>query len=369
MNTVSLSPEIRYGQTLASYARSFRHIGCEIDSNPLAIVNYHHLPAIDFLINDRDSTTLDRTIYLEAFGYGDPGVLLACPGPSLSGLMMRELGTPEQMNAFYDLLRAKRLRTFFALTEPKKGSDANNIEARLTKTMHHDQSYLLNGTKCFFGNGAVGDTGIVFARISSGPIGVRAIWLTPELLDQDSIEKITLPAFALRGAQIAGMCFQNVKIPHDNVLGHHKSACENGLLSIIKVFNRLRTGVGAIAIGQAQAVYDLCVQSTTKTTKCFSSTLINMQLELDIARTMLRNAAKKIDANPLDSESVFVAKVYSTSVAEKIISTCINLFSFEQLIENEWLIKTYRDSFCWEYMEGTTHILKKQIMRSKSWIQ
>ena len=190
MKSNYIPAEIRYGELFASFANSFREIAFEIDEEPSKIKQYSHLPAIDFLISDRDSTTFERTCYLEAFAYGDPGVLLASPGPSVAGLMLRELGLPEQITEFYTLLREKRMTTFFALTEKEKGSDAMHIDTRLHQDIFSKNNYTLQGEKYFSGNASIADMGIVLAKISDGPMGMRAVWLTNAILNSSNIERV-----------------------------------------------------------------------------------------------------------------------------------------------------------------------------------
>lgn len=357
-----ISPDMRYGEKLYDYAEQFRSIALLIDHDPTAIERYFHLPAIQFLLLDRESTAIDRTQYLEALSYGDPGVLLASPGPSLSGLMFRELGLPEQIEQFYTMIREQHMRTFFALTEPEKGSDANHIQTKLSQK---NKQYYLNGTKAFFGNGVVAGTGIVLAKIAESPVGIRAVWISPEILKSGSITKSLLPIFALRGSQISQMQFCHTNIPYENILGHHRSACESGLLGILKVFNQLRTGVGALAIGQAQAVYDICYLNQKCAQKNHHAIFSELNYLLISARTLLHQAAKTVDQDPFHAESVAIAKINATQTAERVIEQCIQHSATETLIENPWLLKSLRDVYCWEYMEGTTAMQKKQI--KKNW--
>jgi alkylation response protein AidB-like acyl-CoA dehydrogenase len=350
--------ERRYGARYAEFSHFCRRIAFAIDANPHEILQYIHTPAVQFLLSDRDSTALQRTEYLEAFAYGDPGVLLACPGPSLSGLMLRELGLPSEIECFYRTVKETGCHTFFALSEPNKGSDANNIQTRLIK---NNTSFYLQGEKSFFGNGVVAQTGIVLARLSDGPLGIRAVWLTQEMMNSSTIEKWALPMFALRGAQISGMRFTQTAISRDQILGHHLSSCENGMLGIMKVFNRLRTGVGALAIGQAQAVYDLTFSLKQKQRHSLRSLFADLDLSLLSARHMLHSAAIKIDSDPLLSSPVSLAKANATQVAETVITQCMNLCSLDDLMTTPWLMKAYRDIFCFEYMEGTSNMQKKQI--------
>ncbi len=356
--TKYIDPNVRYGAVLSDYASSFRKISGVIHENPNRITQYLDLPAVDFLLSDNSSSTLERTQYLEALSYGDPGVLLACPGPSLSGIAMRELASQKQLDDFYSILKHKKIRTCFALTEPEKGSDATRMKTRLIK--QHNR-FFLKGEKCFFGNGAVAEMGIVFAKIADNPIGMRAILLTPDILNSVLVEKEVLPQFALRGAQIAAMRFNQVEIPAENILGGHLSACQNGSLAFIKVFNQFRTGVGALAIGQAQGVFDLCLQHYSAFFK--SADFSWMNSELSISRQLLHRAAKKVDQNKLDGLSVSAAKVNASKTAESVIEYCVNQLPFDVLLSEPWILKSYGDVFCWEFMEGTTHIHRNQISR------
>jgi acyl-CoA dehydrogenase len=361
MTIANFNAEKYYGCKYASFAHYFRTLAFKVDQNPDTILDYIDSPAVQFVLNDRDSDTLKRTEYLEALAYGDPGVLLACPGPSLSGLLMRELGLPEQIVSFYDLLLKHQCRTFFALSEPQKGSDANNIQARLVRYTDSRNYFRLTGTKSFFGNASVAQMGVVLARISDSPVGIRAVWLTPDLMRSETIEKMAFQMHSLRGAQIGAIRFSETKIPAEQVLGHHLSACQNGLLGILKVFNRLRTGVGALAIGQAQAVCDLTLSIKKSEFRSLHSTFVNLNCMLSTARNMLRSAAKTVDLDPYNSNVVSGAKMYATQTAEAVITECFSLCQFNELVENPWLVKSHRDVFCWEYMEGTTNIQRKQI--------
>lgn len=361
-----MNPENRYSAKYADFAAFFREQALAVDENPDVILNYCDHPAIQFLLTDRDSNTYERTCYLEAFSYGDPGVLLASPGPSLSGLIIKELGTQEQIDAFYQNLMSCHARTFFALTEPLKGSDAGALQAELTPDPHYQGRYYLNGEKCLFGNGAVGTLGITFARTHPGTLGVRAILLTPNMLNPASkyITRQNLPMTGLRGAQIAYMRFQHCPLAEEHLLGQHLRPMERGMMAIIKTFNRLRTGVGALAIGQAQAVLDYTYETKKTWTMTDKTTYRTLYYQIESARQLLLESAKIVDEDPFTSFDVSVSKIQSTQVAETVIKTCITFLSPAALIENQWLAKCYRDCFAWEYMEGTRNIQLKNVYQT-----
>jgi len=355
-------PEQRYGKKLARYAGFFRSIALEIDASPDRIYRYCEHPAIKRIVTDKNSTAYERTCYLEAYAYGDPGVMLACPGPSLSGLMIRELGREDQVKNFYHYLHEHNARTFFALTEPEKGSDAGKLQCSLIPDLKTGQ-YLLSGHKCLFGNGAKGHLGVILARTNPGPLGIRAVLITPELLDEKKgwIFRETLPMVGLRGAQIAYMRFENCPITSENLLGEHLSPMQRGMMSVIKTFNRLRTGVGALAIGQAQAVLDYVYENRHTLSDSAIEAYRNMYYQVDLMRKLLRNAAEKVDSSPFESFDISLAKIEATKTAEVVISRSIDLLKPADVLDNPWLAKCYRDSFAWEYMEGTRNMQLKNI--------
>ncbi|NNM59140.1 MAG: hypothetical protein HKM04_04935 [Legionellales bacterium] len=97
-----------YPASILDTINFFRNIAMEIDSSAESIQNHLQHPGIHNLCFDRESTCLARTKLLEALSYGDASVLLACPGPSLSGLMLRELGSEEQKAYFFNYIETNK---------------------------------------------------------------------------------------------------------------------------------------------------------------------------------------------------------------------------------------------------------------------
>jgi acyl-CoA dehydrogenase len=352
----------RYGHKYVGYADFFRQQALVIDEHPNVILQYLNHPALQEILNDNNSNAVYRTQLLEALGYGDPGVALACPGPSLSGLIMRELGTNQQIADFFQFLKVEKARTFFALTEPLKGSDAAALQTMLSYEPQTN-SYYLNGEKCLFGNGAVGKIGVVLARLQPGPLGIRAILITPDMLlpERGWIERENLMMTGLRGAQIAYMRFNNCPVKLENILGNHMRPMENGMMAVIKTFNRLRTGVGALAIGQAQAVLDYCYQNKKNWHQTENNLYQNLYYKLSVVRLQLLKGAEQIDLNPFASQQIAIAKVQAGNLAEEVMSSVVLMLGPYVFLENEWLAKCYRDCFAWEYMEGTSNMQYKHI--------
>ena len=100
------------------------------------------------------TSCLEWTVALEGIAYGDPAVALACPGPSLPGAAVTGLGDENQREWFFSRLIGPQW-TFFAMTEPAKGSAMPELECRL-------ENGLLHGEKCHVMNGTRASAGVVF---------------------------------------------------------------------------------------------------------------------------------------------------------------------------------------------------------------
>ncbi|MFD0507369.1 acyl-CoA dehydrogenase family protein [Streptomyces chiangmaiensis] len=81
--------------------------------------------------------TLERIVFAEEVAVGDAGMLLASPGPMMSGVLIDALGDEQQKKWFYSRIIEKPTWTFFALTEPDRGSDAGAMNTTLTPDGDH----------------------------------------------------------------------------------------------------------------------------------------------------------------------------------------------------------------------------------------
>ncbi len=355
-----ISSEQRYGEKLSSDAIFFRSIALEIDNNPDSIENYFEHPAISPLAHDLAFTCLDRVKFVEALSYGDPGVLIACPGPALAGLMVQQLGNDSQKEDFFGFVSREKARTFLAVTEPNKGSDAGMMQTRLLpgKTKN---SFLIEGEKWLVGHGATGLSGVLVARRAEGPLGICAVLLGPEDLKQvDQVHREKLKMIGLRGAQISRMRFDQLEISADKILGHHLSPMNRGMMALIKTFNEMRPGVAAFAVGQAQAMLDYAVLYLDINTA--GRILLNrLNLELHGVRDLLHHAAWEIIRNPMDGSKSSLAKLRSTHMIEKIANAILQVSDQSVFVDHPLIRKWSRDAFAYEYMEGTSIIQMKNI--------
>jgi len=348
-----------YPKDLLEPIQIFREIALEIDKAPEAIAKYIQHKSIQSLCFDRDSTCLSRTKLLEALSYGDSGVLLGCPGPSLSGLMLRELGSNEQKAYFFNFVETNYCATFLAVTEPDKGSDAGQMQTQIKKL--DEDNYEIYGQKWLVGHGADAPIGVLVARTSSGPLGITAVLLTPEVMDSagETLHREHLDVIGLHGARLSRFVFNGLKIHRKNILGYHLNPIKRGMMAVMKTFNRMRPGVASFALGHSQAVVDYARTNLVLTSEQ-KNHLDSLNAEIMATRLLLYKAAKRVDQNAVESAYASVAKAKSTLIAEKATHAVIDLFGVNYLL-HPLLMKWQRDTYGFEYMEGTSHIQLKHV--------
>ncbi len=195
---------------------------------------------------------LQQVVWTTELAYGDAGMVMACPGPSLAGILVDLLGDEAQAERFYGALADGATWSFFAMTEPGHGSDASALETRLDRQA--EGLYLLRGTKRYIGNGSRGSIGVVFARTGSGPLSIRAALVENPA---PGFEATALDMIGLRGACLGEIRLDDVAVPAELVLGRHLPAARRGLWGAVRVFNTMRAHVAALAVGTGLALVDL----------------------------------------------------------------------------------------------------------------
>jgi butyryl-CoA dehydrogenase len=217
---------------------------------------------------------------------------------SLVNYGLVKFGTEEQKQKYLPKLVTGEWISAFALTEPGAGSDA---AAQLTTAVRDGDFYVLNGTKHFITNGGIADMVIVFAMTSKrrGARGISAF----------IVEK-TFPGFSvgkaenkmgIRGSNTSELIFEDCRVPAENLLGKEGRGFRIAMIAL----DAGRIGVGAQAVGIAQAAFEAAVEYA-KTREQFGAPISSFQAiqwmiadmatRIEAARLLVYQAALKKDA-------------------------------------------------------------------------
>ncbi|BBA96689.1 putative acyl-CoA dehydrogenase [Actinacidiphila reveromycinica] len=309
------------------------------------------VPGLGDGLLDEDSC-LENVVGTLELARGDAGMILACPGPALAGVVVRMLGDEQQQERFFTKLHGGRTHTFFAMTEPGRGNDATAMETRLERD---GDGWRLYGHKRYIGNGARGGIGVVFARTGPSALSIRAALVEP---GGPGWQGERLDMVGLRGAYLSELRFDGVPVAGDMLLGRHLPVTRRGMWGAIKTFHNMRIQVAAAAVGTALAMTEYVVEHRKNAP--------GAQVALhrtEAARELVYEAAARIDRDPERGYLSNVAKLAATRMAVEISHWACASLGPAGLLEHPLLEKWSRDVCAFEFMEGTGNIQRLHVAK------
>jgi alkylation response protein AidB-like acyl-CoA dehydrogenase len=140
----------------------------------------------------------------------------------------------------------------------------------------------------------------------------------------------------------------------------------------IETLNTGRIGIGAQMIGVARGALEAAT-AYVRERKQFGRAIgefqaVQFQLaqcatELEAARLMVYNAARLRDANQDYTRQAAMAKLFSSQVAERVTSTCLELFGGYGYTKEYPVEKFYRDAKIGTIYEGTSNMQLQTIAK------
>ncbi|KAF4406771.1 MULTISPECIES: acyl-CoA dehydrogenase family protein [Streptomyces] len=361
------------------WGHDFRRHALELDADPEAIRRYFDLPAVRHLAtmgipaeygNDPEpiagrryygESALERAVIMEELACADAGMLVASPGPLLAGVLVDLLADERQKEWFYGRMTAEPLWTFFALTEPDRGSDAGAMTTALTPAPDGaGGGLLLSGAKRYVGNAARAQIGVVFARTRPGPLGVTAVFAESSAA---GFRAEALPMIGLRGAMISSISLDSVAVPEEHVLGRHLSPSRRGTWAFVQTFNRLRPGVAAIAVGIARAAHTYVFANRRNFSRSERDRLDELGRRINATRKLVHRAAAAVDLRTANGHLASAAKVRAAQLAEDATLEACSFFGPGARFDHPLLDKLARDARAMEFLEGTGHMQRLNLFQ------
>ena len=291
------------------------------------------------------TSTLERVILLEECARVNANAFMSMPGPSMSGTLMNILGDSEQQHIYNLQLIERPTWTFFALTEPEHGTNAMDM---VTTAQRDGEEWIISGTKCFVGNAARADIGVVFARTGSGLFAVEAFVIKPK--ETSGFTATPMPMRGMPGAEQCVVQLDNIRVGHDALLGKSKRSSQRGMRAAVSVFEQLRPGVAALALGIAENIYELL---KLELTDHHSRVLDDLAMKIKATRYMILNTARAIDAGTLVGTST--VKVTATRLAWSTALVALKYIGNSHDIM-PMMLDLMEDAWAVQFMEGTHDI-------------
>ena len=273
-------------------------------------------------------------------------------------------GSPEIHRKYLPRLSSGMLGAF-ALSEPASGSDAFALE---TKGERKGDHWELTGRKFWITNGGEAEFFIVFANtdFSKGYKGITGFLVEkgfPGFQVGKKEDKL-----GIRASSTTELILEGCKVPDENVLG----PVGLGYKIAIETLNEGRIGIGAQMIGVATGALEAAT-AYVKERKQFGKPIAEFQgvqfqlaqmgTELEAARLMVYNAARiKCAGQPFLREAA-MAKLFSSQVADRITSQCLELFGGYGYSKEYPAEKFYRDAKIGTIYEGTSNMQLQTIAK------
>jgi alkylation response protein AidB-like acyl-CoA dehydrogenase len=246
----------------------------------------------------------------------------------------------------------------YALSEAGSGSDAFALACRAEPD---GDDWVLNGTKLWITNGGEAEIFVIFATVdpSKGHKGI-----TTFIVEKD-FEGFTVgkkeDKLGIRASSTTELILENCRVPGGNVLGE----VGKGYKVAIETLNVGRIGIGAQMIGVARGALDATrtyVMEREQFGKPIGSfQAVQFQLaqaatELEAARLLVYNAARLRDARQPYTLEAAMAKLYSSQMAERVTSLCVDLYGGYGYTKEYPVEKYWRDSKIGAIYEGTSNM-------------
>lgn len=274
-------------------------------------------------------------------------------------------GTEEQKWKFLVPAAEGQYMAAFGLTEPHAGSDAG---ATRTTARLEGNEWVLNGAKMWITNAPLAGH-IIFTAVTDpdkGKNGISAIIVpggTPGL----SFGKHE-PKMGLRGSVSTAIMLEDVRVPKENLLGPRG----RGFTQFLQVLDGGRIGIGAMAVGLAQAAFE-AASAYAKERMAFgkpigayesiSNMIADMATGIASARLMIYHAAWLKDQGRPFSQQAAMAKLFASETAEKTCRDAIQVFGGYGYSQEYPVERLYRDQRLLTIGEGTSEILRVVIGR------
>ena len=267
-------------------------------------------------------------------------------------------GTEEQKRKYIPKLASGEFLGAFALTEANAGSDASSLQTVAVRKGAH---YVLNGTKRFITNAGYADVYTVMASTdrSKGVHGVTSFLVdkdTPGLKIGKKEDKM-----GLNGSATCELIFEDALVPVENRLGEEGQ----GFKVAMSLLDGGRIGIGAQALGIAQAAFDAALAYTSERVQFkqpignfqgIQFMLADMATQIEAARLLVYQAASLRMAGLPYSKQASMAKMFASDTAVRVTTDAVQIFGGYGYCREYKVERFMRDAKITQIYEGTNQI-------------
>jgi alkylation response protein AidB-like acyl-CoA dehydrogenase len=251
----------------------------------------------------------------------------------------------------------------FAITEPGAGSDAANIKLRAVRD---GDDWVLNGEKTFITNGNDADFVIVVA-VTDREKGVRGGGTTAFLVDRSMGWRSEFIQTMGEGGP-ASLVFEDVRVPHRNILGEIGQGFELGM----KWIGKGRYLIPSNALGIAERALGMAIEyANTRetfgdkigTNQAIQWMIADSEVELEAARWLILKAAWTVDQGEDPRHASSMAKLYGAGMVNRVVDRVMQIHGGMGYTRELPIERWYRQVRLMRIYEGTDEMQRLIISR------
>lgn len=270
-------------------------------------------------------------------------------------------GSTEQKRKYLVPAAAGEMIFAYGLTEPKTGSDAQNIETNATLS-EDGRFYTLNGQKTYITNANYAGAMTVFAQMDPNRPGFMGAFIVETSWDGVKIGK-DMPKMGLKASSTAAVQFKNVQIPKENLLGQPG----DGFKIAMTILNYGRLALGAASSGMMkQSLQDMVKRSSSRTQfqvsinhfELVQEMMVKAKVNSYVASAMTAFAAGMLEKDVLAPVAVESShcKLFGTNRAWETLYDALQVAGGSGYLSTQPYEKRMRDFRVTTIFEGTTEI-------------
>ncbi|HVY86510.1 MAG TPA: acyl-CoA dehydrogenase family protein [Caulobacterales bacterium] len=309
---------------------------------------------------------LDAALIFEQLSRGCVSTAAFVSIHNMCSWMIDTFGDSEQRQRFLPALTRMDMIASYCLTEPNAGSDAAGL--RTAAKADGNSAYVLNGTKTFISGSGFSDLYVVMARTGDAGAGGVSTFVVEKGTKGLSFGKLE-KKMGWKAQPTAQVIFEDCRIPAENRIGPEGE----GFKYAMRGLDGGRLNIAACSLGGAQDALDRALgyardrKQFGKALTDFQATqfrLADMATELEAARTLLYEAARRLDAKDAQAtQFCAMAKRFVTDTGSKVANDALQLHGGYGYLADYEVERIVRDLRVHQILEGTNEIMRVIVAR------
>ena len=283
-----------------------------------------------------------------------------------------KFGSEDQKHRFLEPVASGQAIGAYSLTEPMSGSDAATMRSR---AIRDGDSYVINGRKSWVTSGPVAEYLVLFTMTApeKGAKGITAFMIDAK--KPGYVHGKKEPKLGIRASATSEIVFEDYRCPVEDRLGEEG----DGFKIAMTVLDAGRVGIGAQALGIAEAAYDASLAYATEREAFgqkigqFQGTafkLADMKTRIEAARLLVYNAAlakeRTKKAGGRFTLEASMAKLFASETAMFVTHHAVQIHGGMGYSKELPIERYFRDAKITEIYEGTSEIQRMVISRMET---